>query len=60
MTRPFGASIADWLGKTPADGGLGWGSGPVSVVLTALIVVLIAIVATTRVDVQAEPATDPV
>ncbi len=59
LTRPLGASIADWLGKSPADGGVGWGAGRVSVVLTALIVVLVAVVATTKVDVQPDPAPSP-
>ncbi|WP_162199925.1 COG4705 family protein [Nostocoides jenkinsii] len=29
LTRPLGASIADWLGKPAAVGGRGWGDGPV-------------------------------
>ena len=27
LTRPLGASVADWLGKAPSAGGLGWGDG---------------------------------
>jgi uncharacterized membrane-anchored protein len=53
VTRPLGASIADWLGKPTKLGGLGLGSGWVSLVLSALIVVLVAFLAVTRVDVQA-------
>ena len=30
LTRPLGASIADWLGKPPSIGGLGIGDGPVA------------------------------
>jgi uncharacterized membrane-anchored protein len=41
MTRPLGASFADWMGKSRHAGGLGWGDGPVSVVLGLLIVVLV-------------------
>jgi uncharacterized membrane-anchored protein len=41
LTRPLGASFADWTGKGPEVGGLGWGDGPVSAVLLALIVVLV-------------------
>ncbi len=37
VTRPLGASFADWFGKT-ALGGLGFGDGKVSIVLTVLIV----------------------
>lgn len=38
LTRPLGASFADWAGKTPAVGGLGWGDGTVSVILLILII----------------------
>jgi len=52
MTRPLGASVADWLGK-PADvGGLGLGGGPVSAALAVLIAAVVAYLAITRVDVQ--------
>ncbi len=37
MTRPLGASFADWTGKT-RNGALGWGDGPVAAVLVLLIV----------------------
>ena len=43
VTRPLGASFADWMGVSPARGGLDWGTGPVSLVLAALIVVLVAV-----------------
>lgn len=56
VTRPFGASIADWLGKPHASGGLGLGDGAVALALTAVIVALVAYLATTRRDVQAHPA----
>jgi len=56
MTRPLGASVADWLGK-PADvGGLGLGGGPVSVAFALLIAAVVAYLAITRVDVQATAA----
>jgi uncharacterized membrane-anchored protein len=45
LTRPLGASFADAMGKPRVAGGLGWGSGTVSLSLTALIVVVVAIVA---------------
>ena len=34
VTRPLGASFADWMGKPVSLGGLGWGQGRVSLVLT--------------------------
>jgi uncharacterized membrane-anchored protein len=41
MTRPLGASFADWTGKH-GNGALGWGDGPVAGVLAALIVAGVA------------------
>jgi uncharacterized membrane-anchored protein len=52
VTRPLGASFADWMGKPTNLGGLGWGSGRVSLVLTALIICFVAYLAVTRKDVQ--------
>ncbi len=37
LTRPLGASFADWMGISHARGGLGWGTGPVSAALAVLI-----------------------
>jgi uncharacterized membrane-anchored protein len=51
VTRPFGASIADWLGKS-SSGGLGLGDGTVVLALSAVIVALVAYLAVTRRDVQ--------
>lgn len=39
ITRPLGASLADWFGKPAAATGLGYGDGTVSLVLTGLIVI---------------------
>jgi uncharacterized membrane-anchored protein len=41
LTRPLGASIADWLGKPADRSGLGWGDLPVTLVATVLIVALV-------------------
>jgi uncharacterized membrane-anchored protein len=54
VTRPVGASLADWLGKPAHDNGLGWGAGRVSLGLTVMIACLVAYLAITRNDVQAE------
>ncbi len=51
-TRPLGASLADWMGKPKRAGGLGWGDGTVALALTGLIVLLVAYLTITRVDVQ--------
>jgi uncharacterized membrane-anchored protein len=37
VTRPVGASVADWLAVSSARGGLALGTGPVSLVLAAAI-----------------------
>jgi uncharacterized membrane-anchored protein len=56
VTRPLGASFADFLGKPTNVGGLGWGSGWVALVLTAIIVGFVAFLAVTRRDVQGQGA----
>jgi uncharacterized membrane-anchored protein len=52
ITRPLGASVADWLGKPTDVGGLGVGAGRVTLVLLAVIAVLVGYLAVSRVDVQ--------
>ncbi len=52
MTRPMGASFADYFGKPESMSGLGYGSLIVSVVLTAFIVVFVGYVSVSRVDVE--------
>src|SRR3984957_9058270 len=41
VTRPIGASFADWVGKPTAVSGLGAGDGTVALVLTIVIVLLV-------------------
>lgn len=41
MTRPLGASFADWTGKPKSAGALGWGDGHVALLLTVLIAILV-------------------
>jgi uncharacterized membrane-anchored protein len=52
VTRPLGASVADWLGKPTDAGGVGIGDGPVSAVLALLIIGFVGYLAVTRRDVQ--------
>ncbi|MFI1917232.1 hypothetical protein [Nocardia sp. NPDC020380] len=52
ITRPLGASIADWLAKPAHDSGLGLGDAPVVVVLGLLILALVTYLAITKSDVQ--------
>ncbi|WP_052433141.1 COG4705 family protein [Streptacidiphilus carbonis] len=56
LTRPLGASIADGLGKPRSVGGVGLGDGPVVLALGALIVLLVAYLAASKVDVQRRSA----
>ena len=59
LTRPLGASLADWLGKASTKyGGLGWGDGRVSIALALLITAAVAYLAVTRADVQGTVAHD--
>jgi len=48
VTRPLGASFADWMGLPHSLGGLAFGRGVVSLGLTALIVAFVAYVAVTE------------
>ena len=41
LTRPLGATFADWIGRPRSLSGLGLGTGLVSLVLTILIVILV-------------------
>jgi uncharacterized membrane-anchored protein len=52
MTRPLGASFADWLDTSHHVGGLNWGAGPVAIGLAVAMLAFIAYLAITRIDVQ--------
>lgn len=52
LTRPLGASLADWAGKPVAAGGLGLGDGTVSAILAALIAAAVTYLAITGKEVQ--------
>jgi uncharacterized membrane-anchored protein len=52
LTRPLGASIADWLGKGTHQGGVGWGLGPVTGLGLLLFAALVAYLALTHSDVD--------
>jgi len=43
LTRPLGASYADWTGKGQAVGGLGWGSIHVAPVLATVFIATVAL-----------------
>lgn len=50
LTRPLGASFADWVGRSHSLGGLGVGTGSVSIVLLILIVCFVCYLTITRID----------
>ena len=54
LTRPFGASFADWAGKSRSLSGLGLGTGEVAVVLTVVIVILVGYLTVTHMGVESE------
>jgi uncharacterized membrane-anchored protein len=54
LTRPFGASFADWAGKARHLSGLGLGTGEIAVVLTVVIVILVGYLTVTRKDAESE------
>ena len=56
LTRPLGATFADWFGRSRNLSGLGLGTGLVSLVLTIVIVILVAYLTLTRGDVEGEEA----
>jgi uncharacterized membrane-anchored protein len=51
VTRPLGASFADWMAVSSERGGLALGTGPVSLALAALIAAFVAYLSVTRKDV---------
>ncbi|HTC86631.1 MAG TPA: hypothetical protein VK656_07990, partial [Candidatus Acidoferrum sp.] len=52
LTRPLGASFADWLGRAKTLSGVGLGTGLVGLVLTVIIVALVGYLSVTRRDVD--------
>jgi uncharacterized membrane-anchored protein len=55
VTRPLGASFADWFSKPHAITGLGLGDGTVSGLALIVFIVLVAYVAITKCDIQSNP-----
>ncbi len=54
VTRPLGASFADWAGRPPSLGGIGIGTGLVSLILALLIIGFVGYLTVTRKDIQGE------
>ena len=60
LTRPLGASFADYLCKAPDKSGIGLGEGPTAALLTVAVGVLVVYLSITRTDIQPhlEPTPD--
>ena len=52
VTRPLGASFADWLAVAHRQGGLGLGTGSVALALSALIALFVGYLAVSRRDIE--------
>ncbi|BEP13532.1 membrane protein [Acidothermaceae bacterium B102] len=60
LTRPLGASFADWLGKPHSKaGGLGYGDGLIAGIATIVIGVLVGYLAFARNDIQPPQEYEP-
>jgi uncharacterized membrane-anchored protein len=58
VTRPLGASFADYISKPPHLSGIGFGDGPTAVVFTVAVFILVSYLAIARPDIQ-PPLADP-
>jgi uncharacterized membrane-anchored protein len=58
LTRPLGASFADYVSKPKAIGGLGFGNGPTAAACLACVAVLVTYLAVVRPDIQKPPIGD--
>ncbi|MCU1390177.1 MAG: putative rane-anchored protein [Ilumatobacteraceae bacterium] len=56
LTRPIGATVADWSIKSKTAGGLAWPEGPLCLALTLVIAVLVIYLEITRRDQQPRSA----
>lgn len=56
VTRPLGASFADWLAVPQNQGGLNFGKGTISIALWILIIAFVAYLALTQRDIERQPA----
>ena len=61
VTRPLGASFADWMAVSHLRGGLAWGNGAVSIGWALVILGFVVYLAASRTDrvVHAEPEAEP-
>jgi uncharacterized membrane-anchored protein len=55
VTRPLGASFADYISKPHNISGIGFGDGPTALVFAVAVVVLVSYLAIARPDIQRSP-----
>jgi uncharacterized membrane-anchored protein len=54
LTRPLGASFADWGAVPKSQGGLDVGTGVITIVLLVLIVLFVGFLSVTKLDISSE------
>ncbi|HEX5547930.1 MAG TPA: hypothetical protein VFX24_10995 [Ktedonobacterales bacterium] len=54
MTRPLGASFADWFGRPQGFGGVGVGTGRTSIILAVIIIAFVGYLSVTHKDEQGD------
>jgi uncharacterized membrane-anchored protein len=54
VTRPLGASFADWISKPSATTGLGFGEGPTAIAFAVSVFLFVTYLAIARPDIQPE------
>jgi uncharacterized membrane-anchored protein len=59
VTRPLGASVADYVGKSKSLSGFGFGEGRTAVIATVAVAIGVAYLALTRVDIQQAAEVQP-
>jgi uncharacterized membrane-anchored protein len=58
LTRPLGASFADYLSKPRSISGIGFGNGPTALVFTLAVAIVVVYLAIARPDIQAPQSPD--
>jgi uncharacterized membrane-anchored protein len=56
VTRPLGASFADYFGRPHSLSGIGFGSGRLAVIVAVIVAILVGYLAVTRRDIQSPQA----
>lgn len=60
VTRPLGASFADYISKPKNLSGINFGDGPTAILFALAVLVLVTYLAIARPDIQKPPAAEPI